>query len=300
MRMMNLNDLYLFVQAVEGGSFSEAGRRLGIPKSTISKRIAELETGLGARLIHRTSRSFSLSDAGRDFFNHARGALIEAEAAENIVRSRMAEPSGTVRLTASIPATQFYLADFLPVIAGTYPKINLEMHASDRFVDLVQEGYDLAIRSHFAPLPDSDLIQKQLMLEPIFVVASPGYISARGAPATPHDLINHFGLLTAPGAETWHLVSDTGVAVAAKPIRRMMANESIALIKAAIAGLGLTCLPSSICASAIRSGDLVRVLPGWSAGTVTTTLLMPHRRGQLPSVRAVVEFLSGQLPRSVN
>ncbi|MEP7453707.1 LysR substrate-binding domain-containing protein [Phyllobacterium sp. SB3] len=295
MPMINLNDLFLFVQAVDGGSFSEAARRLGIPKSTISKRIAELEAELGARLIHRTSRSFSLSDVGRDFFNHARGALIEAEAAENIVRSRIAEPSGTVRLTASIPTTQFYLADCLPVLARKYPKINLEMHASDRFVDLVQEGFDLAVRSHFAPLPDSDLVRKQLMVEPIFVVASPGYISAYGKPNTPHDLDSHYGLLSAPGADNWHLVSDTGEKVTAKPIRRMMANESIALIKAATAGLGLTCLPSSICRDAIAQSELIHVLPNWSAGTVTTTLLMPHRRGQLPSVRATVEFLSEQL-----
>ncbi|EJN06355.1 LysR substrate-binding domain-containing protein [Phyllobacterium sp. YR531] len=293
--MINLNDLFLFVQAVEAGSFSEGARRLGIPKSTISKRIGELEAQLGARLIHRTSRSFSLSDAGRDFFNHARGALIEAEAAENIVRSRLAEPSGTVRITASIPTTQFYLADCLPVLARKYPKINLEMYASDRFVDLVQEGYDLAIRSHFAPLPDSDLVQKQLMTEPIFVVASPGYLSAHGQPVSPQDVSSHYGLLSASGAEIWHLVSDSGAEVKTKPIRRMLANESITLIKAAIADMGLTCLPSSICESAIKHGELIRVLPDWSAGMVTTTLLMPHRRGQLPSVRAVVDFFSNDM-----
>lgn len=293
--MINLNDLYLFVQAVESGSFSEAARRLGMPKSTISKRIAELETELGARLIHRTSRSFSLSDAGRDFCNHAQSALIAAEAAENIVRSRMAEPSGTVKITASIPTTQFYLADHLPSLALQYPKINLEMHATDRFVDLVQEGFDIAVRSHFAPLPNSDLVQKQLVVEPIFVVGSPQYLREHGTPHHPQDIAVHNGLLSIPGTDSWRLLHDDGEEIHAKPRLRMMANESTVLIRAASAGLGLACLPSSICRDAIRSGELVRILPRWSAGTVTTTILMPHRRGQLPGVRAVIDFLADQL-----
>lgn len=293
--MINLNDLYLFVQAVESGSFSEAARRLGMPKSTISKRIAELETELGARLIHRTSRSFSLSDAGRDFCNHAQGALIEAEAAENIVRSRMAEPSGTVKITASIPTTQFYLADHLPSLALQYPKVNIEMHATDRFVDLVQEGFDIAVRSHFAPLPNSDLVQKQLVIEPIFVVGSPQYLAEHGTPDHPQDIAAHNGLLSIPGTDSWRLLHDDGEEIHAKPRLRMMANESTVLIRAASAGLGLTCLPSSICRDAIRSGQLVRILPRWSAGTVTTTILLPHRRGQLPGVRAVIDFLADQL-----
>lgn len=293
--MINLNDLFLFVQAVESGSFSEAARRLGMPKSTISKRIAELEIELGARLIHRTSRSFALSDAGRDFHNHARGALIEAEAAENIVRSRMAEPSGTVRMTASIPTTQFYLADHLPSLALKYPKLTLEMHATDRFVDLVQEGFDIAVRSHFSPLPDSDLVQKQLVVEPIFIVGSAQYLAEHGIPDRPEDIATHNGLLSIPGTDSWQLFGDTGEKVHVKPRLRMMANESTVLIRAASAGLGLTCLPSSICRDAIRSGEFIRVLPRWTAGAVTTTILMPHRRGQLPSVRAVVDFLSEQL-----
>lgn len=293
--MINFNDLFLFVQAVESGSFSEAARRLGMPKSTISKRIAELETELGARLIHRTSRSFALSDAGRDFHNHARAALIEAEAAENIVRSRMAEPSGTVRMTASIPTTQFYLADHLPSLALKYPKLTIEMHATDRFVDLVQEGFDIAVRSHFSPLPDSDLVQKQLVVEPFYVVGSARYLAEHGTPNHPQDIAAHNGLLGIPGTDSWRLFCEDGEEAQVKPKLRMMANESTVLLRAVGAGLGLTCLPASFCREAIQSGELIRVLPRWTAGAVTTTILMPHRRGQLPSVRAVVDFLSDQL-----
>ena len=115
--MLNLNDLHLFVRAIESGGFTSASRHLRIPKSTISKRVAELEASLGVRLIQRTSRSFTLTDVGRDFYDHARAAMIEAESAENVVRRLLAEPSGPVRLTAAVPTAQFYLADHLPVVA---------------------------------------------------------------------------------------------------------------------------------------------------------------------------------------
>src|SRR5690554_6415818 len=125
--MLNLNDLVHFVAAVEQGGFAAASRRLGVPKSTISKRVALLEKDLAVRLIHRTSRSFTLTELGRDFYEHARGALIEAEAAEAIVRRRQAEPSGTVRITASIPDAQLHLAQCLPKLALMYPKLKLQL-----------------------------------------------------------------------------------------------------------------------------------------------------------------------------
>ena len=290
--MLNLNDLHLFVQAVESGGFAPAARRLRMPKSTISKRVAELEAELGARLIHRTSRSFTLTEVGRDFYDHARAALIEAESAEAVVRRRLAEPSGTVKLTASVPVVQFYLADHLPALARAYPRIHLEVHATDRFVDLVQEGFDIAVRSHFAPLPDSALVQRRISVEPIFLVAAPAYLDAHGAPDRPEELNDREALLTGPSATTWRLRSDEGAEVEVAPKPRMTADESAVLLKACMAGLGITCLPDGICRAAIESGKLVRVLSRWTAGAVTTTMLMPHRRGQLPAVRAVVAFLS--------
>ena len=180
--MLNLNDLGLFVQAVDSGGFAAAARRLGLPKSTISKRVAELEAALGARLIHRTSRSFVLTELGRDFYDHARGAMIEAEAAEGVVLRRLTEPSGTVRITASVPTAQSRLSGLLPALARAYPKIRLQLHVTDRFVDLVQEGFDIAVRSHFAPLPDSDLVQRRMAVERITLVAAPDYLARRGVP----------------------------------------------------------------------------------------------------------------------
>lgn len=292
---LNLNDLVFFVAAVEQGGFAAASRRLGLPKSTISKRVAMLEDELAVRLIHRTSRSFTLTELGRDFYDHAHAALIEAEAAEAIVRRHQAEPSGTVRITASVPVAQLYLAEALPELAHRHPKLRLQLDVTDRFVDVQQEGIDIALRSHFAPLPDSGLVQRQVLVEPIILVASPTYLAQRDAPLAPADLQHHDGLLTGATAFAWTLFDPSGERVQAKPRQAMVANESTVLANAAIAGLGITCLPERMCRHALASAALVRLLPQWNAGTVTTTLVMPHRRGQLPGVRAAVEFLVERL-----
>lgn len=291
---MNLNDLSIFVQAVEHGSFAAAGRRLGMPKSTVSKRVAELEATLGARLIHRTSRSFSLSELGRDFFEHARASIIEAENAETIVRTRLGEPSGTVRLTTSVPTAQFTLAPLLDQLAKRYPKLLLSLHVTDRFVDIVQEGFDIAIRSHQQPLPDSALVQRRLAVHDFHLVAAPAYLDTHGRPEIPEDLVSHRAIVAHPADTSWLLegVDGTRRQIRMNPV--MAADEPFVLLKAAVASIGITVLPTSVCASAISDGTLERVLPAWTAGQITTTILMPHRRGQLPSVRAVVDFLMEQ------
>ncbi|WP_457090104.1 LysR family transcriptional regulator [Microvirga sp. P5_D2] len=289
----NFNDLHIFVRAVDSGGFAAAARHLGVPKSTVSKRVAELEADLGIRLIHRTSRSFVLTDVGKDFYDHARAAVIEAEAAESVVQRRQAEPQGMVRITASVPVAQFHLADRLPTLARAYPKLDLQLHVTDRFVDLVREGFDIAIRSHFAPLPDSDLLQRRMATERITLVASPDYLARRGVPRRPEDIVGHDALLTAPTSRTWLLKSNDGLEVQVAPAARLVADESSVLLRAAASGLGIACLPETMTAALVESGDLATVLPDWAAGIVTSTILTPHRRGQLPAVRAVIDFLAG-------
>jgi DNA-binding transcriptional LysR family regulator len=290
--MYNLNDLVFFVQAVELGSFAAAGRRLGQPRSTVSKRVAELETALGARLIHRTSRSFALTETGRDFYDHARAAVIEAESAETVVRNRLAEPSGTVKITTSVPTAQFYLADRLYALARRFPRLEIQLHVTDRFIDLVQEGFDIAVRSHYAPLPDSGLLQRQIDRDPLILVTSPACLKEHGTPSEPDALKDHDGLIVAASTRTWRLSTDGGEIVEVAPRPRFFADESVVLLKSAIAGLGIACLPESIAQPATKDGLLTVVLPGWTAGIITTTILTPHRRSQLPSVRAVIDFLA--------
>lgn len=292
--MINPSDLMLFAQAVENGGFAAAARRLKLPKSTLSKRLAALEAALGVRLVQRTSRRFVLTDMGRELYQHARAVLIEVETAQTTVQRRLAEPSGIVRVTAAIPTVQFQLAEHLPKLAIKYPKLQLVLHASDRFVDLVQEGFDIAVRSHFAPLPDSGLVQRRLRVQPILLMAAPSYLAEHGAPGTPQDLAAHQGLLANDTAQRWRMRHDDGPEVIVAPRFRMAADESTVLLQAAIAGLGIAPLPDAMCRDALASGALVRVLAGWRAGTVTTTILTPQRRGQLPAVRAVVDYLANE------
>lgn len=289
--MLNLNDLHFFAQAVDSGGFAAAARRLGCPKSTVSKRVATLEATLGVQLLHRTSRRFTLTDVGRDVYDHARAVMIEAEAAQAVVHRRLAEPSGTVRITASVPIAQFQLADRLPILARQYPKLRIQLHVTDRFIDLVQEGFDLAIRSHFAALPDSDLVQRRMNEEPITLVAAPSYVARRGQPPVPEALSEHDGLMTNMTMKRWRLGDASGRIVEVAPQPLLYADESVSLMKAAEAGLGIVCLPEMISAQAVNEGRLVRVLPAWTAGSVMTTILTPHKRGQLPAVRAVIDFL---------
>ena len=293
--MLNLNDLLVFVQVVNHGGFAAAGRALGLPKSTLSKRLAELEKTLGARLIQRTSRSFAVTEIGRDFHRHAAAMLIEAEAAEEVVKGRLAEPSGTVRITASLPIAQFRLAPLLPRLAARYPKIRITLDVSDRFVDIVQEGFDIAVRNHFAPLPDTGLVQRRIHDDPAWLVTSADYLRDRSLPARPEDVNGLDGLMASASERTWTLRGTDGAAAEVTPSPRYVANETIALLEAAKAGLGVACLASGFCAQSIEAGALVRVLPGWTAHGVATTLLMPHRRGQLPSVRVVADHLVSEL-----
>lgn len=290
--MLNLNDLYFFTQAVEYGGFAAAARRLDCPKSTISKRVATLEKTLGAQLVHRTSRRFSLTDVGREVYDHARAAMIEAEAVEAVVHRRLAEPSGTVRITASVPTAQFQLADRLPLLARRYPKLTIQLHVTDRFIDLVQDGFDIAVRSHFEPLPDSGLIQRRLSEDRIILVAAPSYVAHYGEPITPEVLSEHDGLMSNMTMKPWRLSDSDGGTVEVVPRPQFCSDESVTLIKAAVMGMGIVCLPEMMSAQAIRDGQLVRVLPGWTAGSVMTTILTPHKRGQLPAVRAVIDFLA--------
>lgn len=291
--MHHTDDWRLFVQAVNHGSFAAAARHLGVPKSTVSKRVALLEASLGARLLNRTSRSFVLTDVGKEAYEHAQAAMIEVEAAENAVQRRRAEPSGNVKLTASVPTAQYQLAPVLPQLAFDYPKLRIQVHVTDRFVDLMQEGFDIAVRNHFLPLPDSGLVQRRVGSEPIVLVASPSYLQQRKAPRTPNELSAHDGLMVNPDASIWQLSDSTGIRVEAAPLPRFFADESATLLAAAQAGLGIAALPISMVASAIQAGLLRRILEPWQAGTVTTSILTSHRRDQLPAVRAVINAILG-------
>ena len=294
---MKLNDLFFFVHVVESRGFAAASRSLGVPKSTLSKRVAELEIDLGVRLLHRTTRQVALTDVGESFFRHAKAALLEAEAAGDAVRRRLSEPQGLVRISASSTTVQTDLADLLPELARRYPKIQVGVVVTSRYVDLVQEGIDVAIRVHRGALPNSDLVQRRLGYAPNYLVASPSYLAEHGNPARPEALTAH--ACVAPEASaapfTWTLLGPEGAVVSVQPAVKLFADDPVLIVKAALAGMTVASLPHRLARPHIESGGLVRLLPLWEMKGATTTLLMPHRRGQLPSVRAVVDFLAEQM-----
>lgn len=184
--MFNLDDAYLFSQVVEHGGFTAAGRATGRAKSTLSKRVGVLEEQLGVRLLHRNSRTLSLSEAGEEFYRHVSAMLVDAEAAEARIKNRLAAPRGNVRITASVITARHHLAPILPTIAVAYPDVQIMLHATDRAVDIVQESFDIALRDHHDPLPSSELLQQRVGFEPDFLVAAPSYLERAGIPPMPN------------------------------------------------------------------------------------------------------------------
>lgn len=193
--MLDFNDFFYFVQVVDRGGFTAAGRTLRIPKSTLSHRIQQLEANLGVRLLNRTSRRFGMTDAGEEFYRHAVLMLREAELAETAIRHRLNEPKGTVRCTAAVATMQFAMRDIVPDFLLRYPKVHVVAHATDQNVDIVGENYDIAIRAHSDPLPDSTLVQRTLTPAPWLLFAGSAYLDAHEEPQTPKDLQKHASLV---------------------------------------------------------------------------------------------------------
>jgi len=301
--MLDLNDFFYFVQVVDRGGFTAAGRTLRIPKSTLSHRIQQLETELGVRLLNRTSRRFAITDAGEEFYRHALAMLREAELAETAIRHRLTEPTGTLRCTAATATMQFAMRDMVADFLLRYPKVNVVAHVTDQNVDIVGENYDVAIRAHSDPLPDSTLVQRTLTPAPWFLFAGSAYLDANAAPQTPKDLHNHPSLfmMRTGIAPVWRLrhsnKSKREVAMRLTP--RLLSDDMIALKQAAIAGLGVVALPGYVCREDVRAGALRRVLPTWLADDSTITALIPYRRGLLPSVRVFVDHLAAEFPKAV-
>jgi DNA-binding transcriptional LysR family regulator len=300
--MLDLNDFFYFVRLVERGGFTAAGRALGMPKSTLSYRVQQLEAKLGVRLLNRTSRHFGATQAGEEFYRHALSVVSAAEAAESLVRQRATEPSGDVRFTAAIGTAQFALRDILMNFIVEHPKVNLVEYLTSRQVDLLAENFDVAVRAHSGTLGNSTLVSRTLAQAPWILVAGTDFLKKAGSPRVPEDLkrLPCLGVWRANTTPTFRLNApesrnETILSVAP----RLVSNDLSTLKRAAIEGLGVVALPAYLCKLEMRSGALTRVLPRWLAGQSTFTALMPHRRGLLPSVKLFVDYLARHLPKYV-
>jgi DNA-binding transcriptional LysR family regulator len=293
--MRDFNDLQFFAAVVTHRGFSAAGRALGLPKSRISRRVALLEERLGVRLLDRTTRGLGLTQVGQQVFEHARAAIIEAEAAEEAALRMQAEPRGLVRLSCPL-GLQDAIAGPLPSFLAAHPRLCVQCIATNRRVDLIHEGVDVAIRVRERLDTDADLQVKRIGVSRRILVASPKLLATAGAPESPIDLAN-FPVLhqEEQGGGTWHLTAENGETFSGPVEPRLASGSYDILIAAACQGAGIALLPATNCRDALATGALVRVLPEWSGSDGILHLVFASRRGMLPSVRAVIDFAAAAL-----
>ena len=299
--MPDLNDLFYFAQVVENGGFAPAGRVLGLPKSKLSRRIALLEERLGVRLIHRTTRQFSVTDIGQTYYEHCKAMLVEADAAQDSVEAVRAEPRGVIRMACPITLLHVHVGRMLSNFLAEYPLVTLQLEATNRSVDLVGESMDLAIRVRPPPLPDSDLVLSVLADRGQCLVAAPALADRFGMPSSPAELNAwpSLGLGQLHNAQTWTLTGPEGARVSLTHNPRYVTSDMVALRQAAITGIGVVQLPMLMVQEQLRSGALIRVLPQWLPQREIIHAVYPHRRGLLPAVRTLLDFL-GQEFRNID
>ncbi|OAZ93130.1 LysR family transcriptional regulator [Enterobacter asburiae] len=299
--MQDLNDFVWFVKVVDYGGFAAAGRALDLPKSRLSRRIAHLEERLGVRLIHRTTRQFTVTEVGQTFYQHCKAMMVEAEAAEEAVAALQAEPRGVVRITCPITLLHVHVGPMLARFMARYPGINLQLEATNRRVDLVGEGGDIAIRVRPRPFDDSDLVLRVLADRGHCLVAGPALIQRLGEPVVPSELSAWPGLSMNEGKHIhkWALSGPGGAKAEIHYHPRLITTDMLALREAAMAGIGVVQLPILMVKDQLASGELVRVLNAWEPRREVIHAVYPSRRGLLPSVRTLVDFLTEEYARMV-
>ena len=292
--MQDLNDLYFFVQVVEHGGFAPAGRALGIPKSKLSRRIALLEDRLGVRLIHRSTRHFRVSEIGGTYYEHCRAMLLEAEAAQQAIDTVRAEPRGTIRLTCPVALLQAHVGSMLADFLVRCPQVRIHLEATNRRVDLLAEGVDVAIRVRPAPLEDSDLVLRVLSDRGQCLVAAPSLIRSQGMPGEPGALAGwpSLGLGWPEESFRWVLYGPDEATATVGHQPRLITTDMIALRNAALAGVGVVQLPVLMVHEQLAAGELVSVLPEWAPRREIIHAVFPSRRGMLPAVRALIDHLT--------
>ena len=295
--MRDLNDLYYFAQVVEHQGFAPASRVLHVPKSKLSRRIALLEEQLGVRLIQRSSRHFSVTDIGQEFYRHCQAMLVEAQAADEAIELRRAEPQGAVRISCPIALLHARVSDVLAEFMLIYPKVTVMLESTNRRVDVIAEGFDIAIRARPPPLEDSDLVMRVFAERSWRLVGSPSLVEQLGAPAVPADLHRFPTVDTCPpnGIHQWDLDGPAHAHASLNHTPRLVTDDLIALRAAAIRGVGIAQLPSMVVMDQLKRGDLVELLPGWSPKLGIVHAVFPSRRGQLQAVRALIDFLAERL-----
>ena len=286
-----------FARVVESGSFARAAERIGVSVSAISRQVADLEGHLGARLLNRTTRRLSLTESGRAYYERCVQLLADLEEAEEAVTSASVVPRGTLRLTASTSFGSGYLASAIADFREQHPQLRFDVELSDRAVDLVDEGLDLAVR--IGEIGSQALIGRKVGISQLVCCASPSYLELNPAPAVPADLASHRCLTYAYSSigNQWRFTDATGTAHQVRVSGPVQANNGAMLAALAVAGAGIILEPDIIVAGDVRAGRLARLLPGYSAPSMAIHAAYPSRRHLSAKVRAFVDFLAARFAR---
>lgn len=293
--MQDLNNLYFYAQVVDHGGFAAAARALGEPKSKLSRRVARLEERLQVRLIQRSTRRLTVTEIGQVYYNYCKAMLVQAEAAQDAIDRSRSEPCGVVRLTCPTALLGARVGRMLADYMTANPSVELHLEATDRRVDVVGEGIDVALRVRPPPLEDSDLVMRTLAERRQCLLASPRLVESLDQPGVPADLARYPSLhLGVPQQQhIWQLIGPGGEArIEHQP--RYITRDMNALRVAATAGVGIVQLPVMMVRDELDRGELIHLLPGWAPRSEIIHAVFPSRRGLLPSVRSLVDFLAAR------
>lgn len=290
--MHHPSQMKIFVEVVRQEGFTAAADKLNVSKSHVSKQVERLEERLGVRLLHRTTRQVSLTEVGEIYFTRCQQILSDIEDAERAVTELQSSPRGNLRITAPMTFGVQHLNGLLCEFLQRYSGLNAEVHYSDQFVDLVDDGFDAAVR--IGELQDSSLIGRKLVPVDLLTVASPAYLEEHGVPKHPDELRDHSCLRYSyqVSGTTWQYYGDDGEEVSVTVEGRISANNGRALVEAARSGMGIHLSPAFIVADDLRSGDLVPVLGDWKTQQLALWVVYPHRRFLSRKVRLFVDFLA--------
>lgn len=291
---MDLNDIVVFTKVVETKSFTGAAEQLGLPKSTVSRKLAQLEERLGVRLVQRTTRKLALTDIGEAYYERAARIVADVAAAEQVVTDMQSTPRGRLRLTAPIDLSAQYLGPIIAEFVALHPDVNVELDANDRVVDLIEEGFDVGIR--FGALPESTLIARKLGTFEAVLCAAPTYLARRPAPTTIDEIEDHDKILFLPSTRTqsWTLVNGDQTFELGRPVR-FSSNNIMAVRDTVLAGGGISVLPEFMVACDIASGRLVQMFPEWRSRTRDMNAVYPARQNIPPRLALFLDHLSRSL-----
>lgn len=300
--MQDLNDLCFFARVVEHGGFAAASRATGVPKSKLSRRIALLEERLGVRLLQRSTRRFSVTDVGRVYYRHCLAMVAEADAAQEAVDRTQTEPRGRVRVSCPVTLAQGLLTAIVSKFLAEHPRVSVHVEATNRRVDVIEEGFDVAIRVRPPPLEDSDLIVKVLAQDSTVLVGTPALLDRLGRPEDPGDLgrFDALAMTSRTGDHGWRFTAPDGApdgapngAVRRVPFEpRLVTDELMMLRQSALDGLGVAQLPEFLVRGDLAAGTLERILPGWTLPGGLVHAVFPSRRGLVTAVRLFIDALA--------